>query len=160
MPDAISERISQAVCKIIGTLGLTPPPSVVAKRKRPCKLDGDKLPMVTVSVGDEEKIERIGTSRTRGLLTYAVQRPVTIGLAFASGGGIADNPNLRIYRDSIWPSVTLLTLQKTGFFDSSGSPNDVFPNPQPIFDAAALRDSNVDWSLISLIAETLEDRPA
>lgn len=158
MADAITERISQAFAKIIRGLNLTPAPTAVVFRKRPMKLDGDGLPLIVVSVGDEEAFEPLGTGSKANLLLWSVRRPVAIAIGFASEGEVADNPELRVYRDACW-AINAPMLQATGFFSESGYPNDVAPAGKAIFNAEALKKTGVDWSLIDLVLETLEERP-
>jgi len=158
MPDAITERISQAVAKIIRGLNLDPAPTAVVFRKRPMKLDGDSLPLVVVSVGDEETFEPLCCGNELGKLVWLVKRPVSVALAFASEGKVADNPALRQWRNAIWGAVTAYTLERTGFLPEA---NDVNPAGRAMFDLAALRSTTVDWSLIDpWIVETLETRDA
>jgi|SRR6185437_3643135 len=151
---AITDRISTAIIQCIQAAGLSPIPSAILIRKRPLFLDGDKLPLILVCVGDDEEFEPLGSSGTRGTLTWLVRRPVAVALAFAQSGKQGDNPNLRQWRDAIWSAVTQFQLSRNGLAEA----NNVLPTGKAIFDAAALTGSTIDWSVITLTVETLEER--
>jgi hypothetical protein len=152
MPAPITERIGSVFAECIKDLALT---GNVLTRKRPVFQDGERPPLICVCVSDREEFECLGSSGERGKLLWLVTRPVTIAIAFASGGKTGDNTELRRYRDAIW-SVGALKLQAKGLAEA----NDVKPAGKAIFDPAAFVSSTVDWSMVELVVETLEVRDA
>lgn len=158
MPDPITERLSQCVAKIVRAVPLEPVPAAVVFRKRPVLLDGDRLPLLIVCVGDGEEFEPLGAwgrdAEGKWLFRWRVVRPVSLALAFASQGQAADNSELRAWRDAIWGAVTQRSLDRAGLPEA----DDVTPQGEAVFDAAAFQGTNTDWSLLVSRVATLEVR--
>lgn len=154
--DAMTERISQAVARVVRAVPLDPAPTAVAFRKRPQVIDADRLPLLMVCVGDAEEFEPLGagSATDRAVRRWAVRRPLTLALAFKGEGKAADNPGIRAWRDALWGAVTQRTLERAGLPGA----NDVAPRGRPLFDPAAFASSTVDLSMIDLTIETIEDR--
>lgn len=154
MADPITERIQQAFSKVIRGLGLSPAPNAVYFLQQPI-YNNQSLPFASVSCGKGEDFEPICTVADPKMLLWGVKRPVEVYLAFASGGDIADNPEMRAWRDAIW-NITAVMLQQTGLLPEA---NNVEPRGNPIFEHPGFRDSTVDWGGVIFTLETLEERP-
>lgn len=155
---APSQRLADAVASVVSALGLTtdatpPVAAAVAKRKRPVLVDGDPLPLVVVCVGDEEEYEPLYRTGT-GLL-WLVRRPVAVAVAFKALGKVGENADLRRFRDAAFGGVTAEALRAAG---GGLRVSAVEPRGRPIFDGAALSSAQVDWSVLSLTVETLEEK--
>jgi hypothetical protein len=149
-----SERVGDAVVAVVGGAvgGLDPAPAVV-KRKRPVVLDTEATPLVCVCVGDAEEMEPL-CAGAAGTLVWAVRRPVAVAVAFKANAKTAENSDLRTTREAVWPAVTAEALTAAGLAGC----NVVKPAGRPIFDPAGLA-AGFDWSVLSLLVETLEEYP-
>lgn len=152
-----SGRIGQAIEAVIRGLGLSPAPSGIVRRKEAQILDGDGNRMIVIGVSDDEQYEPLCNGTQHGYILWLVERPCSVALGYVSQGKTGNNEDLRTHRGQIADAITMAKLQSAGLVGTFCSANDVMPYGRPVFDPRST--AGVDWSVITVTIETLEEKP-
>lgn len=159
--DSASGRIAQAFEAVIRGLKISPAPTNIVRRKLAQIEDGDGSRVVIIGVSDDEQYENLGAGSSgwpsNGKQLWAVKRPCSVALGYISQGKTGNNEALRKARGQIEDAITMGGLQRAGLVGTFCSANDVTPYGRPVFDPRST--PGVDWSVITVTVETLEERP-
>jgi hypothetical protein len=142
---SVAGDIADAVVTAVRGLSLVPSASVV-RRKTPSLPQGVDPPQIVVSVGEENEITPLTSTKDR------VRYPVSVTIVTGGGKKLADDDTVREWRESIRVAVN-----RRATFSGVSEFNQVDPGGKRPFDPGAMA-KDLNYSVLTFTVTTREAR--